>query len=154
MLRTIQNKQQKKAFLTRNFVMAAVLFSGIFALYVLAIFGIADAYGNTDIINQDIISSYDTLVETTDKVELARATTATGEGLGFRGTFDVAFAATFTVIQLVFSTLDLYGVISGSFAGDFGIPTQVAAVFFTVLLSLLTIQIVWNWLSSISRGKI
>ena len=98
--------------------------------------------------------NYNKLVETTNKVEVARSTTASGEGLGFRGAFDVAFASTFTVIQLVFSTLDLYGTVIGSFAGDFGVNTQVIAILGTVLLSVLTIILTWNWLSSISRGRI
>ena len=146
--------QSKQAFLTRNFIIAAILFSGVFALFTAGIIGVADNYQNTDIINEEIASNYNKLTETTDKVELARGTTTTGEGLGFRGTFDVAFAATFTVIQLVFSTLDLYGTVAGSFAGDFGVPTQIVAIFFTIILSILTVIIVWNWLSSISRGKI
>ena len=146
--------KNKKAFLIRNFLIASVLFSGIFALYTLGIIGIAGEYQNNEIINEEISSHYNQLTETTDKIEIARATTATGEGLGFRGAFDIAFGATFTVIQLLFSTLGLYGSVIGNFASDFGVNSQVVGTLGIILLSILTVIIVFIWLSSVSRGKI
>ena len=55
---------------------------------------------------------------------------------------------------MVFSTLDLFGDMSGSFAEDFGFDPSVTAIGFIIALSILTTIIVFIWISSISRGKI
>lgn len=144
----------KKAFLTRNFIIAGVLFSGLVALYVLAIAGISDEYDSTLLVNEDFAENYDKLVEQTERIETARETAAAGDGLSFIGTFDVAFQSTFTVIQMVFQTLNLFGDITGSFAEDFGLDPTVTKITFLIALAILTTLIVWTWISSISRGKI
>ena len=144
----------KKPFLTRNFVIAGVLFSGIIALWVLAVAGISDEYDSILLTNEDFDETYNKLVEQTERIETARATAAAGDGLSFIGTFDVAFQATFTVIQMVFQTLDLFGDITGSFAEDFGVDPTVTRITFLIALAILTTLIVFTWISSISRGKI
>ena len=144
----------KHGFLTRDFVIAGVLFSGIVALFVLMIGGISDEYDSTLLINEDFAENYDTLVEQTDRIETARGTAAAGDGLSFLGTFDVAFQSTFTVIQMVFQTLNLFGDMSSSFAEDFGVDPTVTRITFLIALSILTTVIVFVWISSISRGRI
>jgi hypothetical protein len=144
----------KKAFLTRDFVIAGILFSGLIALWVLAIAGISDQYDSTTLVNEDFADNYDKLEETAEKIEVSRATSATGGGLSFIGTFDVAFQSTFTVIQMVFSTLDLFGEVTGNFAEDFGFDPTVTKILFLVALAILTTILVFVWISSISRGKI
>lgn len=144
----------KKGFLTRDFVMAGILFSGMIALFVLAIAGIQSEYNSTLLTNENFADNYDRLIEQTEKIETARSAAAAGEGLSFIGTFDVAFQSTFTVIQMVFSTLDLFGDMTESFAEDFGLDPTVTRLAFTIALVLLTISLVWTWISSISRGRI
>ncbi|KKN48508.1 hypothetical protein LCGC14_0652010 [marine sediment metagenome] len=144
----------KKSFLTRDFVVAGILFSGLLALFVLAIAGISDQYDTAILTNDDFAENYDRLIEQTNRVETARETAAAGEGLSFIGTFDVAFQSTFTVIQMVFQTLDIFGDITGSFAEDFGVDPTVTRIIFLIGLAILTTLIVWTWISSISRGKI
>lgn len=146
--------KNKKSFLTRDFVMAGILFSGIIALWVLAVAGIQDEYDSTLLTNEEFARTYDRLTEQTDKIETARASASAGEGLSFIGTFDVAFQSTFTVIQMVFSTLNLFGDMAGSFAEDFGFDPTVTKTIFLIALALLTTAIVFIWISSISRGKI
>ncbi len=144
----------KKSFLTRTFVIAGILFSGIVALYVLAIAGISDEYDSTLLTNEAFAENYDKLTEQTNRIETARSAAAAGEGLSFIGTFDVAFQSTFTVIQMVFQTLDLFGGITDSFAEDFGVDPTVTRITFLIAYAILTTLIVWTWISSISRGKI
>lgn len=144
----------KKAWLTRDFVIAGILFSGLVALWVLAIAGISDEYDSSLLTNERFADNYDRLTEQTEKIETSRKAAAAGEGLSFIGTFDVAFQSTFTVIQMVFSTLDLFGDMSGSFAEDFGLNPSVVSIVFLIALSILTTIIVFIWISSISRGKI
>lgn len=144
----------KKSFLTRDFVIAGVLFSGMLALFVLAIAGISNEYDTSILTNEEFSDNYNRLVEQTNRVETARETAAAGGGLSFIGTFDVAFQATFTVIQMVFQTLDIFGDITGSFAEDFGVDPTVTRIVFLIGLAILTTLIVFTWISSISRGKI
>ena len=144
----------KKGFLTRDFLIAGILFSGMVALFVLMIAGIGDEYDSTLLTNEDFAANYDTLVEQTERIETARSAASAGEGLSFIGTFDVAFQSTFTVIQMVFQTLNLFGDMSGSFAGDFGLDEKVISLDFIIGLSILTVIIVLIWISSISRGKL
>jgi len=148
------NLKNKKSFLTRDFVIAGILFSGIIALWVLAIAGIQDEYDSTLLTDEDFASKYDKLTEQTKKIETARSSAATGEGLSFLGSFDVAFQSTFTVIQMVFSTLGLFGDMTGSFAEDFGFDPTVSKIVFLIGLSILTTILIFVWISSISRGKI
>lgn len=144
----------KKSFLTRDFVIAGVIFSGIVALFVLNIAGISNEYDTTILVNEEFADNYDKLTEQTSRIETARETTAAGSGLSFLGTFDVAFQSTFVVFQMIFQSLNLFGNMSDSFAEDFGLDPTVMAVVFIVALAILTTLIVWNIVSSISRGRI
>lgn len=145
---------QKKGVLTRDLVIGAILFSAIVALCLLAVTGISDEYDSTLLVDQDFMDNYNKLSEFTSGVETTRSAAADTGGLSFIGTFDVAFQSTFTVIQMVFSTLDLFGGMSDNFADDFGLDSGVVKLAFIVGLSILTVIIVFIWISSISRGKI
>jgi len=144
----------KKGVLTRDLVIGAVLFSAVVAFCVLAIGGISDEYDSNLLVNEEFSENYDKLSDFTDGIETTRSAAADTGGLSFIGTFDVAFQSTFTVIQMVFSTLDLFGGMSDNFADDFGLDSGVVALAFIVALAILTAIIVFIWISSISRGKI
>lgn len=145
----------KHGWVTRDFVVAALLFSGMVALFVLAIAGIADKYDNTEIVSESFSENYDKLTETAEKINIGRNSTTSGSGLSFLGTFDVAFQSTFTIIQLVFSTLSLYGNLAGNIITDFTfLDATVVKIFFIIGLAALTAYLVFIWISSISRGKI
>lgn len=145
---------QKKGVLTRDLVIAAVLFSAVVAFCVLAIAGISDEYDSILLVDQEFSDNYDKLSEFTAGIETTRAAAADTGGLSFIGTFDVAFQSTFTVIQMVWSTLNLFGGMSDNFAEDFGLDSTVVALAFIVGLSILTVIIIFVWISSISRGKL
>lgn len=134
--------------------MAGILFSGIVALFVLMVAGIQSEYDSTLLTDEEFADTYNKLEAQAGKISTARSAAATGEGLTFIGTFDVAFQSTFTVIQMIWSTLDLFGNMTDSFALDFGLDPTIVDIVFTVALVLLTISLVWTWISSISRGKI
>ena len=144
----------KKAFLTRDFVIAGILFSGLIALFVLAIAGIQQEYDSDLLTNEEFSENYDRLTKQTENIETAREAASAGEGLSFVGTFDVTFQSTFIVFQMVFSTLDLFGDMTSSFASDFGFDPTVTRIVFLIALSILTTILVWIIVSSISRGRI
>ncbi len=147
--------QFKKGWVTRDFVIAGLLFTGVISMFVLFIAGMAAEYNQPGLVSATFSDNYDKLGEISDKVEVMRSTTAAGEGLSLIGAFDIAFTATFTVIQLVFSTLALTGTIPAKVIVDFTfIDSTVAANFFVLGLAILTTSIVFIWISSVSRGKI
>lgn len=146
-------KINKRGYLTRDFVQAGLLLTGVVAIMVLMVAGIAAEYDNTTIVDPSFSENYDKLSDITDNVEIIRETTTSGEGLSFRGAFDVAFGAAFTGIQLVFSTLTLLGSVVSNFSQDFGVPKAVADLLFTIGLSIITVVLIFVWLSSISRGR-
>lgn len=147
--------QFKKGWVTRDFVIAGLLFTGVIAMFVLFIGGMSAEYNQPNLVSSSFAANYDKLGEISDKVEVMRSTTAAGEGLSLIGAFDIAFTATFTVIQLVFSTLALAGSIPAKIIVDFTfIDSIVAANFFVLGLAVLTTSIVFTWISSVSRGKI
>ena len=147
--------QFKKGWVTRDFVIAGLLFTGVISMFVLFVGGMAAEYNQPGLVSATFTDNYDKLGEISDKVEVMRSTTAAGEGLSLIGAFDIAFTATFTVIQLVFSTLALTGTIPAKVIVDFTfIDSTVAANFFVLGLAILTTSIVFIWISSVSRGKI
>lgn len=149
------NKRTKKGWIARDFVVAGLLFSGIISFFVLFFLSMGAEYGNNDLINPQFSENYDKLTDIADKVNTMRATSTAGEGLTFLGTFDVAFQATFTVIQLVFSTLSLIASIPGKVIVDFTfIDSVVVANFFILSLAIITTILVFVWISSISRSKV
>ncbi len=111
--------QFKKGWVTRDFVIAGLLFTGVIAMFVLFIAGLSAEYNQPELVSATFSENYDKLGEISDKVEVMRGTTAAGEGLSLVGAFDIAFTATFTVIQLVFSTLALAGSIPAKVIVDF-----------------------------------
>lgn len=145
----------KKGWITRDFVLAGLLFTGVMALFVLFIGGFVSEYNRPDLISDSFNANYNKLNDITDNIETMRSATSAGEGLTFRGTFDVVFASTFTVIQLVFSTLALVGTLPAQLIVDFTfIDSLVVATLLTIGLAVLTAGIVFVWVSSISRSKI
>ncbi|MHA1201367.1 MAG: hypothetical protein ACTSQ4_02445 [Candidatus Heimdallarchaeaceae archaeon] len=150
----IRKIKGKKGLLTRDFIIAYVLFSGVVALFVLAIAGISQEYDTNILTSEDFQENYNKLTESTGGIETARKAASDTGGLSFIGTFDVAFQSTFTFIQMIFSTLDLLGDVTGNFAADFGLDSNVVSIAFQIGLSILTIIIVSIWISSISRGRL
>lgn len=147
----------KRGWVTRDFVIAGLLFTGIIAMFVLFIAGMSAEYNQPDLVSSSFSSNYNKLEEISNKVEVMRATTATGEGLSLIGAFDIAFTATFTVIQLVFSTLALAGSLPFNIVKDFDLPfinDLVTNTFFILGLAIITTTIIFVWISSVSRGKI
>ncbi len=147
--------KNKRGWVTRDFVIAALLFTGVVAFFVLFMAGMSVEYNQPGLVSSSFSANYDKLGDLSEKVELMRSTTAGGEGLSLIGAFDIAFSATFTVIQLVFSTLALVGSIPAKIIVDFTfIDSMVAANFFILGLAILTTSIIFIWISSVSRGKI
>lgn len=144
----------KKGYLTRDFVIAGIFLMGIIAIMVLMVQGIAINYDRTDLIDEDFAETYDKIDNVTEPVKILLAQTTSGEGLSFKGAFDVAFGAAFVAINLIFGTVTLLSNIFSNILVDFGVPLKIAQIMFTVGFVTITATLIFVWLSSISRGRI
>lgn len=152
MKKLIQNK--KGEFLARDWVVAAILFSGLIALFVMATSSMVDNYGTENVTSSEFSNKFNKFENNTE-IASGMWNQSTGEGgLSTVGSFDVLFKATFGVISLVFSSVTLVGSQMFGFTEFFGVPSEVGFLFFTILSSILTVIIVFIVISSVSRRDI
>lgn len=141
----------KKGFVARDFVLGMILFSGIITLSLLAFNSLAEDYNNPDIIDDGFSENFNRFEEELNRSGEILSAAKSESGLSLVGTFDVLFSATFTVVSLVFGGLDAVGSQVSGFGSYFGVPSEVATVFFGILLAGLTVLIVFIIISSISQ---
>ncbi len=147
--------QNKKGWILRDWVTASILGSGIILFFTLFFLSLGSEYNNEDLINEQFNEHYNKLSELTDDINTMRKSSTAGEGLTFLGTFDVAFQATFTVVQLVWASFTTVATLPTSMVSDFiFIDDRVIDGFFIMLLSIITAIILFIWISSISRSKL
>lgn len=148
--------KQKKGFLARDWVIATVLFAGIIGLFSISLLSIANNYGRSDIIDPNFNSNYNKLTELTNNKNKMFDSVRSGQGLTLQGTFDIAFGSTFTVIQLVFGSIITYETVAASFVTDFApiFDAGVLVIMFNIGITIITVTLVFVWLSSISRGRL
>jgi hypothetical protein len=147
--------RNKKGFLARDWVIAFVLFSAVIALFTLSVVGVANNYGRSDMVDSGFQSRYNKMVSLTNDKNTMLNSVRSGQGLTLAGTFDIAFGATFTVIQLVFSSIISFEMIGANLVSDLApfIDPSVLVILVNVLITCITVTIVFVWLSSISRGR-
>ena len=146
----------KKAFATRDFVISTLLFSTIILLFTLAIAGIQNNYpDNPNIIDEEFVKTYARATEDLSDIDTMRDTALSGEGLSFRGAFDVTFGSFFTIIQLVFSSLKAWGTIFISIPVTFAfIETNVLTIFMTLGLAILTVIVIFKLINAVGRNPV
>lgn len=137
--------------MARDWVIAAILFSGVIALFVLGLGSLVSDHGVDNIVDDDFSNSFDKFQNNTNIAE-QMWNQSTGEGgLSTIGTFDILFKSTFGVLSLVFNSVKLAGTQMFSFVEYFSIPSEVGFTFFTILMSILSVRIVFIVISSVSR---
>ncbi len=146
----------KKGFQTRDFLIAGLLFTAVVIFFVI---GIADMQGNypdnTNIVSQTFEDNYNKLSEQTQSLALMKNTSLSGEGLTFRGAFDVTFGSFFTIIQLTFSTLDLFSGMYANITTDFPFVDSLILNNFMILgLAMITIVIIFKLINAVGRNPV
>jgi len=146
----------KKGFNTSDFVISGLLFTAVVIFSVLAITGLQSNYpGFENIVDQDFEDTYNRLGTQTDTIDRMRNTSLSGEGLSFRGAFDVTFGSFFTIMQLTFGTLSLFGDMYVNLTTDF--PFLDAAVlnqFFIIGLAIITVILIFLLINAVGRNKV
>ena len=121
---------------------------------VLMVQGIADSYGNEDLVDESFSDKYDQLNNVTEPVKTLLDETTSGGGLSFKGAFDVTFGAAFVAINLIFGTVQLFSNVFVNVLADFGVPQAVGNILFILGFTAVATTLIFVWLSSISRGRI
>lgn len=146
-------KQNKRAWVARDFIIAMLIFSGAIALYVIMVGSLANDYNNPNVINPEFSEKFDQFSEDTSRAaEMWNATTSEG-GLSLVGTADLLFFSTFRVISLVFNSVVAAGQQLASFGSFFGIPSEITAIFMVLIFSILTVSIIFIIISSVRSGR-
>ena len=148
---TKQKMNKSGQFLARDWVIALVLFSGIMALFVLMVASGADTYDRPDIINEDVEANFANLQNTTDIASTAFEASSEKGGLSVATSFGLIFNAGFTVISLVFNSVSISTSWLSSFGELVGIPTAVSTIFFSILISVVMIVLVFVIISTTTR---
>lgn len=154
------NLKQKKGFLIRDFIIAGVLFGMVLALFIFALADTNNNYANIPDVNKNVISpefeshysQFDAII---NKANGMTSAVQSSGGLSFLGAFDVAFNSVFTVIALVWSSVLIYTGMAKWIPQDF---TFISAGPVTLVLggviAIISIYLIFVWVSSISRGKL
>lgn len=147
-------KNKNGGFLARDFVVASIVFFGIFALFVVIVGAGANTYDNTEMVDPEFSERFDRLNNVTDNVKTMWEETSGKEGLQLTGNFDVLFKSGFTVISLTFGIVKEVGNQVFGFTEFFGIPSEVATILFVIIFSITATWIVFVIVSSATRRDI
>jgi len=151
-----QELTNKKGFATKDFIIAGLLFTAVIIFFTI---GVADMQGNypnnTNIVDEGFQATYGNLTQQTDTIDTMRETSLSGEGLSFRGAFDVTFGSFFTIMQLTFGTLNLFGDTLFNITDTFPfIDTTVFKIFMTIALGILTTIIIFQLINAVGRNRV
>lgn len=149
--------KNKQGFLMRDLVIAAVLFSGIMALFVVIMGAMAYNYDRDDLVSDSFSNNFDKLNDLTGQVnnQYLSVSNKNGTGLQLEGAFDVMFGSSWGVIGLIFSTVDTYANLGTSIISEFTfIPQSVLYLLSIILLTALSVYIIFSVISSLLRGKL
>lgn len=154
------NLKSKKGWLIRDFIIAGVLFGLVLALFILAIGDTSNNYSNIAGVNHDVVSPsfaahYSQFDNIINKANGMTSAVQGSGGLSIIGTFDIAFNSVFTVIKLVWDTILIYTNIATFIPQDFPfLSFGPISIFLSAMLGIISIYLIFVWLSSIMRGKI
>ncbi len=149
-------KMNKKGMLMRDYVIMIILFSvvvGIGALIVSDISSVKEGYNVSDMSDPSFNSTYNQAQYTQGLAEQMGSAATSKEGLGLKGTIDLIFGSTVTVIQLVAGS---FGIVQNTFAQmtlSLGIPLEIGNLLFGAAFSIIIVIIVFVIISSLSKTK-
>jgi len=146
---------KKGEMLVRTWVMAFLIFSGVFALLFLASSGLINDYDESEIIDSEYRDNYDKFTNVSEDYRGLFTEMSDGNS----GILDILFGQTgvfralFDVIKITFASVSTMDSITTDFVSDFGVPESIANVIFPLLSILLVVFLIFAIISSINRGS-
>lgn len=146
-----KQRWNRKGFLARDWIMALILFTGVVALSTLMVAQQATDYDNLDIIDEDILEDFGNLQQTTSVAKEAFDVTNDKDALTITGSFSILFQSAFSVIALIFNSIAIATSQLASFGEFIGLPTAVSNLIFPIIISLITVVLVFVIISTTTR---
>lgn len=146
----------KKGFASQDWIIASVLFTSVIIFFVISIASVQTNYPESpNIVDEGFENDYNRLNTQLDSVTSLRNAVTSEEGLTFVGTFDVLFGSFFTMISLLFGSLDLFGSIYVNLTSDFPfIDSLVLNNLFIIGLAIITIILVFRIINAVGRNPV
>jgi len=153
----IMKFNKKHGFLIRDVVLTGILFTGVMALFIIIIAAMSSNYNKPELLSDSFNKNFNKLSDLSSDVDNSRiaVTNSNSSGLQLMGNFDIAFGATWNVINLVFSTIDLYASMGSSIVSEFTfIDSNIIKILMYILMASLLTYIIFSVISSVMRGRL
>ena len=138
----------------RDYTLSLLLLSGIIALAYIMVGSLSTEYSVPGIVDPSFSENYDRFNEQQTNIGEMWDSTTNKTGLTLVATTaDILLQSTFSVISLIIGSVGSLSDQVGSIAGDFGIPTEVWNIGITILLSVLTILIIFAIINAVNKQE-
>lgn len=150
----IKRRNKNGEFLPRNWIVALLIFFGIFAILAVSSGNVLERYDKTDYIDNNFRDNYDQFDEMSeDYSNLFTDMTNEDKGLitiifGDSG----IFKGFISLIKLIWNSVSLLDDVTIQFMEDFGVPQVIANVFFTLLSAIVVVLLIFSIISSANKG--
>lgn len=154
MIRILLPKDKKGEFLIRNWVVAFLMFTGIFALLAVSSGSVLEKYDKTDYIDDDYRDNYDQFSNISEDYRGLFSEMTDGSS----GVLEVVFGETgifrgfFDLIKIVFNSVGMLDDITTQFMEDFGVPEGISNIVFPLISAIVIILLIFSIISSVNRG--
>jgi len=138
----------KKGITTKDWILAMLIFSGIFALGVVAIADYAATNDAPGIVNNEIASHYNNMQSSLNIVNETQTAVTQPGGLTLTGGLSIFATGVITVLNVLLSSLLMIPSTLMYAVGDFGFDTTAGYIFLSVCAAGLTILIIFAILNA------
>ena len=150
--------KSRKGMLVRDVVIGGILFTGIIAIFVILVANMAINYNNPNMVSQSFSQNYNKLQQLTqgaNGLSVSQNSVENVSGMQLQGNFDVAFSSTWIVFNMIWGTVDTFTSAGASFISDFTfLDAGVIKLLIYILISLLITIVIFNIISSVTRGRL
>lgn len=137
-----------KSMTTRDWVLAILVFGGVFALGALAITGYANANHATGMVNPTIENHYNNMQSSLDMVNQTMGAVTQPGGLSLIGAISVFSQGLLAVLNIILSSLLFVPTMLFSLIGDFGLDSTAGYIFLSVLAGGATVLVIFAILNA------
>lgn len=143
----------KKGLTIKDWVIATLMFSAIFSMGIVAITGFSQDSGIANNMTDPAIEShYNTLNQNLADINQTINAVNQPGGLTLVSGFQAFLGGTTAVFTIVLNSMGMIPSLFVNFASDFGIPSIVTTLFFTIVGALIAVVIIFAILNAAKGG--
>lgn len=143
----------KKGLTIKDWVIATLMFSAIFSMGIVAITGFSNDSGiPNNVTDPTIESHYNTLNQNLADINQTINAVNQPGGLTLVSGFQAFLGGTTAVFTIVLNSMGMMPAIFVNFASDFGIPSIVTTLFFSIVGALIAVVIIFAILNAAKGG--